>query len=178
LGGEAHLVTRRGVLHSFGLATCALPLAVIAQQVNSPLPRLDDDLISNLEGKWLLTRQIRGTQVQNRLTATWVLNHQFLQVHMRDTREPPTYEALVLIGHAERGYVAHWADTFGGRASAIGTGVRSQNTIEFRFEYSNGPFFNTLIWNPETKQWRFRLESQDQNGQRHLFALDSLVREQ
>jgi hypothetical protein len=169
---------RRSALRSLGLATYALPLVTLAQPVDGPRPRFDDDLIANLEGRWLLTRQIRGSQVQNRLTATWVLNHQFLQVHMKDTKEPPSYEALVLIGQTQQGYVAHWADTFGGKASAMGTGVRSQNTIEFRFEYPDGPFFNTFTWNPETKQWRFRLESQDKSGQRRLFAIDSLEREQ
>jgi hypothetical protein len=69
----------------------------------------------------LLTRKIRGTEVKNRVTARWVLNHQFLQVHMLDVNEPPAYEAIVLIGfiHATKQYVAHWTDTYDGKFSAI-----------------------------------------------------------
>lgn len=161
------------------IVLAVLPAAAVAQQADGPKARFDDDLLANLEGKWLLTRQIRGTQVQNRVSAAWVLNHQFLQIHMKDVKEPPAYEAIVLIGyvHATGQYVAHWADTYGGKFSTMGTGVRSGDTIQFRFEYPDGPFFNTFAWNPETSQWRFRLESQDPSGQRRLFALDSLVRE-
>lgn len=156
-----------------------MPLLASAQTVDGPKARFDDDLVANLEGKWLLTRQIRGTQVQNRVSANWVLNHQFLQIHMQDVKEPPTYEAIVLIGyvHVTRQYVAHWTDTYGGKFSAIGTGVRSGNTVEFRFDYPEGPFFNTFTWNADAKQWSFRLESQELNGSRRLFALDTLVRD-
>lgn len=149
-------------------------------QTDGPKARFDDDLISKLEGTWHLNRKIRGTEVQNLVTANWVLNHQFLYVHMKDVKEPPAYEAIVLIGfiHASKKYVAHWTDTFGGKFSAIGTGERTANSIEFRFDYPEGPFFNTFTWLPDTQQWTFRGESLDASGQRKLFAHDTLTRKQ
>jgi hypothetical protein len=65
---------------------------------------------------------------------------------MKDTALPSRYEAIVLIGYIYESaeYVAHWTDTFGGKFSAIGKGRRIGNSIEFRFEYPNGPFFNTF----------------------------------
>ena len=137
-----------------------------------------DDLISKLEGTWHLTRRIRGTEVQNTVSANWVLNHRFLQIHMKDVKSPPAYEAIVLVGyiHASGQYVAHWCDTFGGKFSAVGTGTRSGNSVEFRFAYPDGPFFNTFTWSPDTNQWVMRLESQDSNGRRSLFAIDTLDR--
>jgi hypothetical protein len=97
---------------------------------------------------------------------------------MKDVREPPAYEAIVLIGliHAGNKYVAHWTDTFGGKFSAIGTGVRTGNAVEFRFDYPDGPFFNTFTWSPDAAQWTFRGESEDASGQRKLFAVDTLTR--
>lgn len=56
-------------------------------------------------------------------------------------------------------YVAHWTDTFGGKFSAMGTGTRTGNSVEFRFEYPEGPFFNTFSWAAEQAQWTFRGES-------------------
>jgi hypothetical protein len=53
-----------------------------------------------LAGTWKLTRKIRGTQAENTVEAQWVLNHQFLQIHMKDVANPPAYEVLVLIGYA------------------------------------------------------------------------------
>ena len=108
----------------------------------------------NLVGEWKLTRQIRGRSLENTVTVEWVLNHQFLRVHMKDVQKPPQYEAMVFIGYdntSER-YVVHWIDVFGGRASeTLGCGVRSGNSIKFIFEYPNGPFHNTFTWNPPPK---------------------------
>ena len=57
--------------------------------------------------------------MENSVKAEWVLNHQFLLVHIKDGSSPPIYEAMVFIGYdntSER-CVAHWIDVFGGRFS-------------------------------------------------------------
>jgi hypothetical protein len=170
---------RRTLLALLVAAPLSSPAHASAQPPDGAKARFEDDLVSALEGRWLLTRKIRGTEVKNNLTATWVLNHQFLQVHMVDVNQPPAYEAIVLIGfiHVTKQYVAHWTDTFGGKFSAMGLGTRLGNSIEFRFQYPDGPFFNTFTFNPDAKQWVFRLESQQEDGSRRLFALDTLERQ-
>ncbi len=173
----AELMHRR----CFLLAAAALlfPASTLAQQlVDGRGGRFEDELISKLEGEWLVTREIRGTTVQNTLSAAWVLSHQFLQLHMKDTAHPSRYEAIVLIGYiyATGEYVAHWTDSFGGKFSAMGKGKRVGNTVEFRFEYADGPFFNTFSWNPDADVWQMRLENQDTQGKRSLFALDTVRR--
>lgn len=137
-----------------------------------------DDFIENLAGRWTLDRRVRGTEVQNTVKVEWVLNHQFLQVHMKDVAVPPAYEAIVLIGyaHADRKYVAHWCDTYGGKFSAIGYGTRSGDSIEFEFQYPDGPFYNTFTWDAKAKGWTFRMESVGDGGKRVLFAEDTLRR--
>jgi hypothetical protein len=62
--------------------------------VDGPRTRFDDPFIATLEGRWDIVRQIRGTEVRNTMTAAWVLNHQFLRLHMKDVKEPPAYEAI------------------------------------------------------------------------------------
>jgi hypothetical protein len=137
-----------------------------------------DDLIENLAGDWKLTRKIRGKEVTNSVTAKWVLNHQFLELHMVDAADPPEYEAIVLIGfsYSDKRYVAHWCDTFGGKYSAIGYGKRAGETIEFAFQYPDGPFFNTFSWDAKLKEWTCRLENSSKDCKRSLFAEDSLRR--
>lgn len=146
--------------------------------IDGPRGRFDDDLISNLKGHWKISRQIRGTTVENSANATWVLNHQFLQLHMKDVASPPKYEAIVLIGYiySDKQYVAHWTDTFGAKFSAIAKGTRTGNSVEFRFEYPDGPFFNTFTWYPERTEWVLRMESQAPSGSRQPFATDTLSR--
>ena len=160
------------------LASACLAVSAGAfAQSDGPQGRFDDDLIARLEGDWNLTRQIRGKELQNTVQARWVLRHQFLQVHMKDVNDPPAYEALVLVGydHGAKAYVAHWTDTWGGRYSARGVGTRRDNAIEFRFDYPDGPFFNTFSWQPEARRWVLRGENQDAAGKRTLFMLDTLV---
>ena len=137
-----------------------------------------DDLIENLAGDWNLTRKIRGKEVKNTVTAKWVLNHQFLQLHMVDVADPPEYEAIVLIGfsYSDKEYVGHWCDTFGGEYSAIGKGKRAGEKIEFAFQYPDGPFFNTFSWDAKAREWTCRLENSSKDGKRTLFAEDRLRR--
>ena len=115
--------------------------------------------------------------MENRVKAEWVLNHQFLLVHMNDVNSPPNYEAMVFIGYDNTGarYVGHWIDVFGGRFSeTLGYGKRSGNSIKFIFEYPDGPFHNTFTWNPETKSWVFLMEQKDRTGKWAVFAEDTL----
>jgi len=104
------------------------------------------------------------------------LNHQFLQLHMKDVASPPKYEAIVLIGYvySDKHYLAHWTDNFGAKFSAVGKGTRNGNSVEFRFEYQDGPFFNTFTWHPERKEWVLRMENQGPSGTRLPFATDTL----
>jgi hypothetical protein len=164
--------------------TCMLVLAgtLLAaagdEPADGPKVIFRDDFIDNLARNWTITRQIRGKEVHNTMTAQWVLNHQFLQLHMKDTADPPQYEAIILIGyaHADQQYIIHWCDVFGGKFSARGKGKRSGNSIEFKFDYDDGPFFNTFTWDENARTWTFKMESQDKDGKRALFATDTLRR--
>jgi hypothetical protein len=148
------------------------------EQDDGPKRIFKDSFIENLTGDWKLTRKIRGKEVLNTVKVLWVLNHQFLQIHMKDVAKPPAYEALALIGyaHADKKYVAHWCDTYGGKFSAIGHGKRSGNSIEFEFKYPDGPFYTTFTWDARAKGWTFRMESLNKDGKRVLFAEDRIRR--
>jgi hypothetical protein len=158
----------------------AFPLTAARQDEPPDGPKriFKDDLIENLTGEWKLTRKIRGKEVTNSLSAKWVLNHQFLELHMVDAAEPPEYEAIVLIGYSysDKRYVAHWCDTYGGKFSGVGYGKRAGEKIEFAFQYPDGPFFNTFAWDAKAKEWNFRMENSSKDGNRSLFAEDTLRR--
>ena len=162
------------------LAAPALTTAVRAQEaLDGPKHIFQDELLEHLVGNWMLTRAIRGQEVQNSVQAGWVLNHQFLQVHMKDVASPPAYEAFVYVGYdntSER-YVVHWLDAYGGRFSeTLGFGTRDGNSIRLVFEYPDGPFHNTWTWDPASGSWSFAMKSKDASGQWKPFAEDSLRR--
>jgi hypothetical protein len=150
LMSRSHLAT---ILLTSLAMTPQQPIIAADDPPDEPKRIFKDDFIENLVGDWKLTRRIRGTEVHNTVKAGWVLNHQFLQLHMKDVANPRTYEALVLIGYSytDKQYIAHWCDTFGGKFSARGFGKRSGDSIEFQFQYPDGPFFNSL---PGTRKRR------------------------
>lgn len=163
------------------LASAALLPAGMAraQEVtDGPGILFQDALVDKLAGEWKITRQIRGKVVENRATARWILNHQFLELRMTDAAVPPAYEALVLIGyeHADHKYVMYWCDTFGGKFSARAEGRRFRDAIEFIFAYPDGPFHNTFTWDEKAKTWTSRMESEGKDGKLALFAEDTYRR--
>jgi hypothetical protein len=67
-------------------------------------------------------------------------------------------------------------DIFGGRFSeTLGYGTRAGHSIKFTFEYPDGPFHNTFLWNPEPKSWHFLLEQKDAAGKWKTFADQNAV---
>jgi hypothetical protein len=170
------MCNRRRIIFAAMSSIAATGCASAQTGVDGPRGRFDDDLIANLEGQWRIARQIRGTTVHNAARAAWVLNHQFLQLHMKDVADPPQYEAIVLIGYvySDKQYVAFWTDTFGAKFAGVGRGTRNGHTVEFRFGEPEVTFFNTFTWFPERREWVFRMESPAASGGRALFAVDTL----
>ena len=165
------------------LCVCFVSVVRIQALTQDPLDGSNrifrDELLDKLVGDWKLTRKIRGRTVENTVHAEWVLNHQFLLIHMKDVAVPATYEAMVYIGYdnASDRYVVHWLDYFGGRFSeTLGYGSRSGNSIKFVFEYPDGPFHNTFTWDEKAGGWNFLLQSKDKTGKWVDFAEDTLRR--
>jgi len=154
-------------------------IALTQKPLDGPNRPFKDELLENLTGDWKLTRQIRGQKVENTVKVEWVLNHQFLRIHMKDAATPPQYETMVFVGYdnASDRYVVHWIDIFGGRFSeTLGYGKRHGNSIKFVFEYPDGPFHNTFTWNAADKTWTFLMEQKNNEGKWTTFATDSLRR--
>jgi hypothetical protein len=180
LGGGHGTVVRWAPVRLLLVALCAIAVSPLsaAEPVDGPNAKFADPYLENMIGDWDLTRSVRGETVQNRVHVEWVLNHQFLQIHMTDAAMPPGYEALVLIGysHADSEYVIHWCDVWGGKYSSMGKGKRRGDDLEFVFSDPDGSFYNTFTWEPKERGWTFRMESSDKSGARKPFATDVLRR--
>lgn len=143
---------------------------------------LQDSLLDHLAGDWRVERTMRGRTTENAVSAEWVLNHQFLLLHYKDSPRaatPSGYEAMVFIGYdnASERYVAHWIDVFGGRFSeTLGYGTRDGNAIRLVFEYPDGPFYNTYTFDPVARSWASLMRTKNQKGDWVTFATDRFVR--
>lgn len=157
------------------------PIPPGQEPLDGPKRIFRDELLENLAGKWALTRKKGNQEVRNDVDVEWMLNHQFLRIHMTDAASPPQYEAMVFVGYdnASERYVVHWLDVLGGRSSeTLGYGRRDGNSLRFVFEYPDGPFHNTFSWDPQGKTWTCLLEQKNAAGQWTTFATDSLRRVQ
>jgi hypothetical protein len=142
-----------------------------------------DPLVDHLAGKWKAEAQVMGRTDQHEVRAEWVLNHQFLRIHEKTVAAPSStelpYEAIWFLGYdatSER-YVLHLMDVFGTRYSeTLGYGTRDGNEIRFVFEYPDGPFHNTMRWNPEKDSWEWLMEQKDKSGKWTPFGTLKLTR--
>ena len=50
-----------------------------------------DELLDNLVGDWKVSIKFKTRTAENTARADWVLNHQFLLIHMKDVNNPPQY---------------------------------------------------------------------------------------
>ncbi len=122
------------------------------------------------------------TRLQQAVTAQWVLEHRFVELHFTSTlpasENQPPYQATYFIGYDERDdtYVMHLLDTFGaGYSRVLGLGKRDGNMIPFVFQYGDGLFTNRFIWESTTQSWAFEL-TYEQDSQVRTFAMKHMTR--
>jgi len=149
--------------------------------LDGPRQIFRDELVERLPGKWRLRGTLVGEAVDHSVQIDWVLNHQFLRLHEKaaaPSKSGLLYEAMVFIGrdNASERYVAHWIDVFGGRFSeTLGYGRRDGTTIEFLFEYPDGPFRTSFRWDPEGKSWHWLMRQKTPLGAWKDFLVATLV---
>jgi hypothetical protein len=159
-------------------------LLVFATSLAAQMPsEWHDEVVDHLAGQWKVGGQVMGHDAHHLLEAEWVLNHQFLRLHERTSKDAPTtehrYEAIWFLGYdptSER-YVLHLMDLFGARFSeTLGYGVREGNRIRFTFEYPDGPFHTTFAWDPGKNSWEWLMEQKNKDGKWTQFADLNLTR--
>ena len=110
---------------------------------------------------------------------TWILQSQFLSLHMKDVSVPPAYEVNLLIGldSTKNEYVAHWLDSFGGAgARVVGLGPLSPDKIEIVFPYPEQRFRNMFKYASDKDEWTLVIESEHADGHWSVFAQYAIAR--
>ncbi len=169
------------------LLSLGSPLFVLAQQSYGPScgagpeKTFNDGLLEKLVGEWALTGTMVGKPLEQQCSAKWVLNHEFLELDCRETKQPPVlkvrYEAATYIGCSSttQQYVVNLLDVFGA-ADTLGFGRRNDKSIELKWDYPSGPFRMTMTWEPDSNSWFFLLRQQDRSGKWSTFAEKHLRR--
>lgn len=175
------LGTRSGRIQLMQWLAVAAILAMVCAAVGGSQSKTgrEDPLLDKLIGKWTITRKFPNRTVTNTAECAWVLQHQYVKIHMKDTAQPSQYEAEIFIGYDEekKRYVAHWIDVFGGGFSAtLGFGTKKGNQIEFEFKYPDGELKNTFTWHEDLNTWTSEIIQQDEKGTWVPFCTDTYRR--
>lgn len=148
-----------------------LPYETVAQNNNSSNWR---EFLDHLPGSWDLTATMGSQIIHQRCEGDWVLQRNFFR--MKCEAIPPDtsgYQALYLIGYQskKKHYVFHLFDVYGGNYSkTLGIGVLKNDRIAFNFNYPQGPFQNTFVWNKEEQKWKMILRQKNEDGSWELFS--------
>jgi hypothetical protein len=163
------------------LASCALAATVT---LSAQQPPFHDPLLDRLAGNWVLTGTVRGTETTHDVSAGWVLEHRYLQIHEVSREKNPTgqpaYEATVFVGTDPKAnqYVAVWLDVYGGiSAESLGRASRDGDAIPFVFKDQGGAdrFHNTFAYDRHADRWTWSLDNV-KDGKPAPFARFTLTR--
>ena len=161
------------------LAACAIPSPA---QNESPSPL---KLLDHLAGKWLLKGTIGGKQITHDVQASWVLRHEYLEIHEvsreKEATGEPAYEAIVLVSWDPKvnQYACLWLDSTAGGALTSQTICRatpSGESIPFIFTIAPAESIHTTFtYRSATDTWQWLIDD-EVNGKTDRFADVALSR--
>jgi hypothetical protein len=161
------------------LACLAMLLIIFLGSASVAEQPASDPLLDHLVGTWVLHGTIEGKETTHDVTAQWILQQEYLEVHEvsreKDAKGQPAYEAMVLLEWNPKlnEYACQWLDTTGGgglSGSGIGHGKRDGNQIAFLFKAGDGSLFhNTFVYSPANDTWHWVLDGEEK-GKLQPFA--------
>lgn len=162
------------------LLTLLLSLTINAQQTS-----FQDTLLNHMAGKWTLQGTIDGKETTHDIEASWVLAHQYFQLHEisheKNANGEPEYEAIVYIGWDQPSgrYVCLWLDVTsgGGLSSTVyGYAEKSEDKLPFLFKGGDGSIFHTTFtYDRAVGFWTWNMDGEE-NGKLQPFARVKLTR--
>ncbi len=129
-------------------------------------------LLGKMVGKWVLKGTIGKRTTTHDVTAKWVLNEEYVEIHEtsreKDTKGKARYEAIVYVVWDRKGgqFDCLWLDTTGVSTfapSGIGHGKQDANRILFRFGDRNDGIETTFSYDGKHDSWAWNIDNLDHN---------------
>ncbi len=165
----------------FLFITALISIASFAQSTeDSADGKFHDDLLNHFVGTWNVSGVVHGMQFQNlKLEATWIMNHQYLQIHEKGTDTVPfikmPWEAMFIIGYNNnsRHYVFYEFSVRGIDEPWEGFSYASRTGNELKVSSVISPEENIIqrfTWQPSSKSWHLetRLEKAGKEEEPYL----------
>ncbi|MEO6721556.1 MAG: hypothetical protein ABIN67_14400 [Ferruginibacter sp.] len=137
-----------------------------AQNANDTIDRrFHDDLLDHLVGEWHDTAVAHGSTFTSEVEASWVLNHQYLLLHLKSNEVVPwwgvqmEYYQYIGYNHYKHRYTIHGMSIEGDEDLSEGFNYGYRNSNEFKVVAKFGADTNVIQrfnWQPESKSWRIQ----------------------
>ena len=148
---------------------------------------VQDSLLDNMVGKWILQGTIAGQETIHDIIIDWVLGHQYIQLkevsREKDSDGRPSYDAIVFITFEQKlnQYKCLWLDNTGNgglSSQAIGHANRNGDNLEFVFRISdNSTFHTTFLYDKYSNSWQWQMDSKE-NNKKEPFARVKLTKDE
>ncbi|TKK65390.1 hypothetical protein FC093_19975 [Ilyomonas limi] len=142
--------------------------------------RFHDDLLDHLVGKWNVTSIAHGSPFTSVIDASWILNHQYLVIHLKSNEVIPwwhvqmEYYEYIGYNHYQKRYTVHGMSIEGDEDLSEGFSYGYRNGNDFKTVAKFGADANIVqhfIWHPETNSWNIQ-SRQEINGKEGDIFLD------
>lgn len=157
-----------------------ITVASSAQTKDTTDGHFRDDLLDHLVGKWNVTGIVHGMKFQNlSLEATWIMNHQYLQIHEKGTDTVPfikmPWEAMFIIGynHSTKQYVFYELTVRGVDEPYEGFSYASRSGNQLKVFSKIRPaemIIQSFTWQPSSNTWHIesRIKKDGKEGDAYL----------
>ncbi|MEP6952266.1 MAG: hypothetical protein ABI863_23445 [Ginsengibacter sp.] len=163
----------------FLLIAALISIPSFAQAVkDSTDHRFHDDLLDHLVGKWHDTATAHGHVFTSEIDAGWVLNHQYLLIHLKSNEVVPwwhvqmEYYEYIGYDHYQRRYTIHGMSIEGDEDLSEGFSYGYRNGNDFKTVAKFGADTNIvqhIIWQPKSNTWLIQSRSETNGKEGELF---------
>jgi len=140
--------------------------------------RFHDDLLDHLVGTWNVTSIAHGSPFTSVIDVNWVLNHQYLLVHLKSNEIIPwwhvqmEYYEYIGYNHYQKHYTVHGMSIEGDEDLSEGFGYGYRNGNEFKTVAKFSADTNIVqyfIWQPQTNTWSIQSREQINGKEGEVF---------
>jgi len=165
----------------FLFITTFISITSFAQNVEDTTDkRFHDDLLDHLVGKWHDTAVAHEHTFTSEVEASWVLNHQYLLIHLKSNEIVPwwhvqmEYYEYIGYNHYKQRYTVHGMSIEGDEDLSEGFSYGYRNGNDFKTVAKFGADTNIVqhfIWQPGSKTWLIQSRP-EMNGKEGEIFLD------
>lgn len=163
----------------------AITATGFCQTNNTKDGRFHDDLLEHLVGKWHDTATAHGSVFTSEVEVKWVLNHQYLLLHLRSNEIVPwwgtemEYYQYIGYNHKKNRYTIHGMSIEGDQdlSEGFSYGFKENDVVKTVAKFSDTKnIIQRYFWNASTDSWLIESRNEEDGVESEVFLNMKLTR--